>query len=282
MIGNYLDAAGIKVPTHIIPIRDFLYSDLDWLAQVQRVVNSYNPTEVTLHGTNRDPSTYYLKLFPDWKSEVVYWSDKCPGNSGSATRVRQKLFTLDDTWVQNIPPTVQLYIEDWIHTPEGKRIQAEWNFIETYKAATQIGKYPIIFSTVDAVVVHKLSRVLLVKRGAHPGKGLWALPGGFLNDSETLLNSSIREVREETGLIVNSDWKRSSKVFDAPKRSQRGRTITTAFLFQVPDVVPIGDIVGRSDASTAQWIPIGDILPGFESKMFEDHIDIISTMIKDL
>jgi 8-oxo-dGTP diphosphatase len=54
---------------------------------------------------------------------------------------------------------------------------------------------------VGAVVVHD-GRVLLVRRGAEPLKGHWTLPGGMLEVGEALTAGTIREVREETGLLV--------------------------------------------------------------------------------
>lgn len=45
-------------------------------------------------------------------------------------------------------------------------------------------------------------RVLVIQRGTPPGEGLWSLPGGKLEPNETLAQAVAREVREETGLIV--------------------------------------------------------------------------------
>jgi len=45
-------------------------------------------------------------------------------------------------------------------------------------------------------------RVLLVERGTPPGEGLWSVPGGKLEPGETLVQAVAREVREETGLVV--------------------------------------------------------------------------------
>ena len=55
--------------------------------------------------------------------------------------------------------------------------------------------------SVGAVVVHE-GRVLLVRRGSEPLKGHWTLPGGVLEVGETLVEGVVREVREETGLLV--------------------------------------------------------------------------------
>lgn len=54
---------------------------------------------------------------------------------------------------------------------------------------------------VGAVVVHE-GRVLLVRRGSEPLKGHWTLPGGVLELGETIAEGVVREVREETGLLV--------------------------------------------------------------------------------
>jgi 8-oxo-dGTP diphosphatase len=54
---------------------------------------------------------------------------------------------------------------------------------------------------VGAVVVLE-GRVLLVRRGGEPLKGHWTLPGGVLEVGETLVEGVVREVREETGLLV--------------------------------------------------------------------------------
>ena len=55
---------------------------------------------------------------------------------------------------------------------------------------------------VGAIVFDDAGRVLLVERGRPPGAGLWSVPGGRLEPRETLAQAVAREVREETGLIV--------------------------------------------------------------------------------
>lgn len=55
---------------------------------------------------------------------------------------------------------------------------------------------------VGGFVFDRDGRVLLVQRGRPPGKGLWTVPGGRLEPGETLVQGVAREVREETGLIV--------------------------------------------------------------------------------
>lgn len=55
---------------------------------------------------------------------------------------------------------------------------------------------------VAGIVFDPEGRVLLVQRAKEPGKGLWTVPGGRLEGAETLAQGVAREVREETGLVV--------------------------------------------------------------------------------
>jgi 8-oxo-dGTP diphosphatase len=55
---------------------------------------------------------------------------------------------------------------------------------------------------VGAVISDGAGRLLLILRGHEPGRGLWSIPGGRIEPGETDEQALIREVREETGLIV--------------------------------------------------------------------------------
>ena len=140
--------------------------------------------------------------------------------------------------------------------------------------------YAPVFVTTDAVVICS-GHVLMIKRRSEPGKGLWAMPGGFLNAStdRSVQDAMIRELREETGIKVPAPVLIGSivrsKVFDAIDRSARGRTITHCFRIDLPN----GDlpkVKGMDDAEKAQWIPISEL---DSSVCFEDHYEILTTMI---
>jgi len=59
---------------------------------------------------------------------------------------------------------------------------------------------PIV--AVGAIVYDPSGRVLLIERGRPPGVGSWSVPGGKVESAETLAQALAREVREETGLVV--------------------------------------------------------------------------------
>jgi bifunctional NMN adenylyltransferase/nudix hydrolase len=154
----------------------------------------------------------------------------------------------------------------------------EYHMVKKYKESWKAAPFPPTFMTVDAVVVQS-GHILLVKRGDMPGKGLWALPGGFLNQEETMLDGAIRELKEETKIkvpvpVLKGSIK-GSKTFDAPNRSARGRTITQAFHFDL-GVGELPKVKGSDDAEKAFWVPFNQVK---QEKMFEDHFHIIDNFI---
>ena len=68
----------------------------------------------------------------------------------------------------------------FVNTPIYDYLKQEHDYILGYRRAWEAAPYPPTFVTTDAVVVQS-GHILLIQRKAAPGKGLWALPGGFLN-----------------------------------------------------------------------------------------------------
>ena len=66
-----------------------------------------------------------------------------------------------------------------------------------------------------------------------------------------------------------------TRVFDAPARSLRGRVITHAFLFRLPERRTLAQVKGGDDAAHARWYRLGELSPDM---LFEDHWSIIEAM----
>ena len=116
--------------------------------------------------------------------------------------------------------------------------------------------YPHPAVTTDCVVFGFDGRdlkVLLIKRGIEPFKGMWAFPGGFMLMHETAEECAIRELKEETGL----EWKSVKQLgaFSGIHRDPRERVVTIAFYALAAKTV----IRGGDDAADACWFAIDDI-----------------------
>lgn len=113
--------------------------------------------------------------------------------------------------------------------------------------------------TADSVIFctsGESTKILLVQRKYDPFQGLWALPGGFLEDEEPLEDGAKRELEEETGLKV--DTLEQLRAYGTPGRDPRGRTVSVGFW----TVIPSEEMVkGNDDAALAEWHDIKN-LPG--------------------
>ena len=109
--------------------------------------------------------------------------------------------------------------------------------------------------TVDAVLLKGRvgggADVLLVRRGREPFKGVWALPGGFVEVGEKVEDAARRELVEETGL--RGDIVELLGVYSDPKRDPRGHTVSVVYAMRVGGIV-VG--VAGDDADEAKWFPL--------------------------
>jgi bifunctional NMN adenylyltransferase/nudix hydrolase len=269
----------------IKPLYDKTYNDAAWIKQVQDVVkdttlevmnpsgflaSGYNDARVGLIGASKDNTSYYLKMFPQYKSiNVEIEADV------HATTIRESFLEYSCWKPASVPSDVADFMTQFTYTAPYAQLKSELQFVRDYKKQWEVSPYPVKHATVDAVV-EQSGHILLVKRRAEPGKGLWAIPGGHLNEFETQLDGAIRELREETKLKVPDAVLRGSivanRTFDDPYRSTLGRVITQAYHIKLANAVELPKVKGADDALKAKWIPIGELR---EDMLFDDHFHII-------
>lgn len=284
MIKDYLISNPIHVEVEFQPVNDYTYNDTLWIREVYSKIS--DPSNALIYGYKKDLSSDYLDWFPGVKLVEVsgFEANLRTRAVMNATDIRNNMF---ETISGSKNPEIQaraicyslgLGSDDFQFLID---LTEEYQYIKEYKEKFSVLPYEPTFVTADAVVVQS-GHILLVKRGGMPGKGLWALPGGFLNANTdgSMLDCAVRELVEETEIKLQEKILRKSvidtKVFDSIGRSSRGRTVTHAFLFRLEDDKPLPKVKGQDDAVEAQWVNLSDLNP---CDMFEDHMDIISHFV---
>jgi len=268
--------SGLSMRVYVEENTDTIYNDQAWAVRIQGIVSKYVclGTKTGIIGHKKDDSSFYLDMFPQWEFEDVELVEFL-----SAVNIRDLYFKRDCNmkFIKGVvPETTFDFLEQFKTTQEYEQIIREREFVETYKKQYASLPYPPIFSTADAVVIQS-GHILMVKRRAEPGKGLWALPGGYVNANtdKSVEAAMLRELREETQIKVPAPVLKGSivrsKVFDAIDRSPRGRIITHAFHIQLPDG-ELPKVKGSDDAEKARWVPIAEVQ---SDQCFEDHYEII-------
>lgn len=139
-------------------------------------------------------------------------------------------------------------------------------------------EYPRPALTVDAVIVAKdaaVPQLLLIQRKIDPFKDCWALPGGFVNENESLDKAAERELEEETSVSPKDVKLVQVGTFGDKGRDPRGWTVTVAYACVVP-TTKLG-VKAADDAKNAQWYSI-DGLPDLAF----DHKKVVKTSFERL
>jgi bifunctional NMN adenylyltransferase/nudix hydrolase len=271
-----------------IAVRDQPYNDTNWMAEVHQKVAEVteHSSRIALVGHMKDRTSFYLEFFPQWEFVDLGLMHK----GINATVIRDQYFAegpegrevwQNRHWTAAVHQGVQDYLRDFQGTDDYERLHDQWVYVRDYAKQWESTPFPPTFVTTDTVCV-KSGHVLLIRRGFNPGKGLLALPGGFIDQDRTLLDCAIRELKEETRIGIDQrdlrEHVRDREVFAYPERSSRGRTITHAYYIKLPDGGILPRVKGGDDAvhgdKGALWMPLGD-LHLHETEFFEDHLDII-------
>ncbi len=309
--GERADMVSQSLPTvdrarvQFLPMRDY-YNEARWAANVRAgvaalldpaatvdgdaVADSAADTTtdsstlaVALVGHAKDVSSGYLKAFPQWA--LVPAPRRLPIDG---TPLRDALFSAAadqrghvlSSLADQLPPSSLAFLRAWVGSAICTELTEEWHMLKTYREKWQAAPYPPIFVTADAVTLCA-GHVLLVQRAHAPGRGCWALPGGFVDQHETTLQAACRELREETQIALSDaqlrSAHRSSQVFDHPGRSLRGRTITHAQLFDL-GVRELPAVQAADDAQALRWQPVDQLL-AMEDQFFDDHFHILDSFL---
>lgn len=283
--------------------RNWIYNNSLWLNATEAIIKKHELSkDVWITGANRDASTFYLKELETFGYKLDLLQDNSSVSQFlTATGIREMFFgetwngqmmteaQLDVLLKSLLPPSTLEFLWKFRGTADYARLVTEYNVTSKRLADKRAGRHEVIDQTVDAVVI-QTGHVLLVKRRAAPGSGLWAIPGGHLEPREWMLDGAIRELYEETKIDVPEKILRGSLQFDQrfehPERSQLGRVISQAFCFKLNDFMVDGKIElpkvkGSDDAEKAKWFPLSEAL-SMSDRLFDDHHAILETFVSRL
>ena len=144
--------------------------------------------------------------------------------------------------------------------------------------------FPMAGMTADCIMLHKFGeewKILLIKRGGEPYKGMLALPGGFVNvETELIKNACIREILEEVSVELRECDVDFFKVADKVDRDPRGRTITFVYSTVLSDE-QVQQVKAGDDAESYEWYLFNESLWRCMNFAF-DHREILRDFLNSL
>ena len=277
----------------IVSVEDHPYDDERWAQDLRDVVGTQRvDDEVFLIGNKKDHSSFYLDMFPDWKFvEVAEVKGVNIGCRIDATLIREFMFEPRNPRLVLeglLPSAVSSVLGDCITDDRAAQLHAEATHVLDHRhdwdcRAVRRWGGPIL--TAADALVHDSTHILLIRRKGPVGAGALALPGGFVNVGERIVDAAIRELKEETGVEIHvrehSGGPSGDYVvaFDNPRRSLSGRTVTHVLQHNVYRRYELSTPVAGDDAEWAGWVPIAE-LDSLKSQFFSDHFHIINHLFR--
>lgn len=250
--------------------------------------------KITVYGNRKEDTGWYMDLFSAHGWDV---KDLALDSNLCASTVRDLAFR-GLSFTDLVPAPMGKILTEWLTTEDGQTLSAAYVKECEYKKTYENLPYPPIFQATDALVTC-MGYVLLVRRGSLRGKGLLAMPGGFLEADETILDGTIRELMEETWIGVTEEELRKAyrKTIraDFPYRSTIGRVISDVSHFELPARIfengklPAVKPSGDGETTEVLWIPMeklrGDYYKDMDNvriQFFEDHLQHIKTLLNHI
>lgn len=133
--------------------------------------------------------------------------------------------------------------------------------------------YPISVDSVIFGYTEGKLKVALIERKNEPFAGMWAIPGGFMEGNETVEETALRELKEETG--INDVYLEQFHVFNKPGRDPRGPTVTVALFALINS--DHCHLIASEDAAKAKWWPAYEL-----PSLAFDHDEIYKKALESL
>lgn len=291
MVEKFMESQVMDHSITILPLNDHLYNESQWLHEVNTKVDSViehlgvRDAKITLFALDRKESSDFKNKFPQYDVNAIKTTRE------STSGLIEDLYTHSLDYLIHsgrVPESTWANILTWSASDSYIHSKDEYEFVSNYRKQWEAAPYQPVFFTTDAVVYYK-GHVLLTKRRSHPGYGMYGLPGGFLDPKKSTKDSMLKNLKKDTSIEIGTPILKSniisSRLFDDPKRSTRGRIITEASLIVLDDVTSIRSFPKTKRSKNGEdqvfWVPVNR-LDGMAHEMFEDHYFIIKTMLNSV
>ncbi|WP_415912916.1 NUDIX domain-containing protein [Neptuniibacter sp. QD37_11] len=267
----------------IIPVNDYVYDDPRWESETAKLVESVVSTrdQISLVGYEKDTSSFYLRRFPQWQLDLRPLEINI-----NATDIRNAWFENGMQGLGDMASMVPDFVrKDLVDNPILKREGPYSDFLFYQDEAKRFANYPypetLQFNTADLMAVCD-DNLLLIRRKNAPGKGCWALPGGFVDSGESFRMAALREVGEEASLDKEIPFQiLGEQMFDKrePTSGIPRKTQVTCIEVQRDAQGNLPLVIPADDADAAQWFSIKEVK---EMALFSDHSGLINKLLNQI
>ncbi|WGL60243.1 adenylyltransferase/cytidyltransferase family protein [Pigmentibacter sp. JX0631] len=263
-----------KKKVFFVGIRDRLYCEEKWIQNVQGEVFKITNSEsnIAIIGHQKDSSSYYLKIFPQWKFLET-------GNFKqiNATDIRKIYFLKKDLprIKELVPKSILNYLTKYSKSDDYNFLKNKFKYIEKNKDS-------FFNENVTNVLIFCNQYILLLKSKETLKEGLYSLPeaNNFNKDFES---NALEYLQYEVRINIDKEYFSksyvSSEFFNYSDRFPLGKQISKTYLFILKsDNLPV--ISKARNSSEVIWILLDD-LSFLENKMYSDHYQIIQKFKKN-
>lgn len=261
-----------------VHVRDRLYCEEVWIDNVKGEVSKItgNKEPVAIIGHEKDSSSYYLKVFSQWKFLET-------GNYEgiNATDIR-KIFFLSNSLesiYEKIPKQVAVCLKTYRKSIHFKNLRTKFLYVNNFlKNKKNIFPYEICNS-----IIFCCGYVLFVRSKDPLRKGLFSLPEAKPNDKEDHKKCSIRGILEEANISISIEkiekGFQENRVFNYSERFPIGKQISYAYFFKLNENFLPEVSQGKGEESV-EWILLDDVYL-LEDQIYSDHFQMIRWFLRD-
>ena len=255
----------------------------EWIAEIIGMVHNLtedkDPADINMYFGAKD-EVFYRKhfLYNMVPCDMVFFN----GIEISGTIVRESLYRNTPLSVQCLAVTTHARITNTVNSPEFTELRKEYFYVSRDKATKTLAHpYNNAIEPVAHACVIKDGNILMLKRNTPRGYGQWALPGGYVEHTESTKDAALRELREEAGIDLEAiDNVVQMAVCVEENLDDIGvRTLGVNYLFAIKEDVEV--TLDHEEVSDYAWIPFAEVAEGTR-EIFYNHRLVVKRLLSSI